>query len=289
MAIITGERASSAKAVNLASALPRHDTKRNVLGVLVDAVDYDGAVERIVRAAEAGQPLSVSALAVHGVMTGVLDSSHRYRLNHLDLVVPDGQPVRYALNWLHGTGLKDRVSGPTLMLQVCEVAAAGGIPIFMYGSRPEVLAALQARLCDLFPSLIIAGAEPSRFRPLSVSEKAETVARIRGSGARITFVGLGCPRQEVWIYEYRDVLSTPILAVGAAFDMHAGYLPRAPMLMQDAGLEWLYRLWHEPRRLWRRYLYLNPLFLVHLTLQLTRLRRYDPADTTAPVSELSYG
>jgi len=264
-------------------------TKRNVLGILVDAVDYDGAVERIVRAAEAGQPLSVSALAVHGVMTGVLDSSHRYRLNHLDLVVPDGQPVRYALNWLHGTGLKDRVSGPMLMLQLCEVAAARGIPIFMYGSRPEVLAALQTRLCDRFPSLIIAGAEPSKFRPLSVREKAETVARIRGSGARITFVGLGCPRQEVWIYEYRDVLPTPILAVGAAFDMHAGYLPRAPMLMQDVGLEWLYRLWHEPRRLWRRYLYLNPLFLGHLTLQLTHLRRYDPSDTTAPLSELSYG
>ena len=264
-------------------------TKRNVLGILVDAVDYDGAVKRIVRAAEAGQPLSVSALAVHGVMTGVLDPSHCYRLNHLDLVVPDGQPVRYALNWLHGTRLKDRVSGPLLMLQLCEVAAARRIPIFLYGSRPEVLAALQARLRDRFPSLIIAGAEPSKFRPLSAREKAETVERIRGSGARITFVGLGCPRQEVWIYEYRDVLPTPILAVGAAFDMHAGYLPRAPMLLQNAGLEWLYRLWHEPRRLWRRYLYLNPLFVGHLTLQLTHLRRYDPSDTTAPVSELSYG
>lgn len=264
-------------------------TKRNVLGVLVDAVDYDGAVERIVQAAEEGRPLSVSALAVHGVMTGVLDSSHRYRLNHLDLIVPDGQPVRYALNWLHGTGLRDRVSGPMLMLQLCEVAADRGIPIFMYGSRPEVLASLQARLCERYPSLIVAGTEPSKFRPLSVAEKAETVARIRGSGARMIFVGLGCPRQEVWIYEYRDVLPSPILAVGAAFDMHAGYLPRAPMMMQNIGLEWLYRLWHEPRRLWRRYLYLNPLFLGHLALQLMRLKRYDPSDSTVPAHDLSYG
>jgi N-acetylglucosaminyldiphosphoundecaprenol N-acetyl-beta-D-mannosaminyltransferase len=266
-----------------------HGTKRNVLGILVDAVDYDGAVARIVQAAEAGQPLSVSALAVHGVMTGVMDSSHRHRLNHLDLVVPDGQPVRYALNWLHGTGLKDRVSGPILMIHLCEVAAARGIPIFLYGSRLEVVEALRDRLRARFPSLIIVGAEPSKFRPLSASEKAETVARIRSSGARITFVGLGCPRQEVWVYEYRDALPIPILAVGAAFDMHAGYLPHAPMMMQDAGLEWLHRLWHEPRRLWRRYLYLNPLFLGHLTLQLTRLRRYDPSDTTVPVNDLSYG
>jgi exopolysaccharide biosynthesis WecB/TagA/CpsF family protein len=265
------------------------ETKRNVLGILVDAVDYDGAVERIVECAEAERPLSVSALAVHGVMTGVLDPSHRYRLNHLDLVVPDGQPVRVAINWLHDTKLKDRVTGPILMMKLCEVAAERGIPIFLYGSRPEVLQALRERLCERFPKLIVAGAEPSKFRPLTPEEKAETVARIRGSGARITFVGLGCPRQEVWVYEYRDALPIPILAVGAAFDMHAGFLPLCPMLLQDAGLEWLHRLYHEPRRLWRRYLYLNPLFLGHLTLQLTRLRRYDPADVTAPLHEMSYG
>ena len=240
-------------------------TKRNVLGILVDAVDYDGAIDRIVEAAEAGKSLTVSALAVHGVMTGVADSSHRYRLNHLDLVVPDGQPVRYALN------------------------AARGIPIFLYGSRPEVLDALRTRLSARFPALIIAGAEPSKFRQLAPEEKAATVERIKASGAKITFVGLGCPRQEGWAYEYGGVLSTPILAVGAAFDMHAGFLPFAPMLMQDAGLEWLHRLWQEPRRLWRRYLYLNPLFVGHLAMQLMRLRRYDPSDTTAPVQELSYG
>lgn len=263
-------------------------TKRNVLGILVDAVDYDGAIDRIVESAEAGKSLTVSALAVHGVMTGVMDPSHRYRLNHLDLVLPDGQPVRHALNWLHGSGLKDRVTGPILMIQLCEVAATRGIPIFLYGSRPEVLEALSERLVARFPTLIIAGTEPSRFRPLSAEEKLEVVDRIRKTGAKITFVGLGCPRQEVWAYEYGDVLPMPLLAVGAAFDMHAGFLPLAPMMMQDAGLEWLHRLYHEPRRLWRRYLYLNPLFLCHLTLQLTRLKHYDPADTTAPV-ELSYG
>jgi len=132
-------------------------TKRNVLGILVDAVDYDGAIDRIVEAAEAGKSLTVSALAVHGVMTGVADPSHRYRLNHLDLVVPDGQPVRYALNWLHGTRLKDRVTGPILMSNLCKVAAARGIPIFLYGSRPEVLEALRTRLQARFPMLIIAG------------------------------------------------------------------------------------------------------------------------------------
>lgn len=264
-------------------------TKRNVLGILVDAVDYDGAIDRIVGAAEAGKALTVTALAVHGVMTGVADSIQRYRLNHLDLVVPDGQPVRYALNWLHGARLKDRVAGPILMSKLCKVAAARGIPIFLYGSRPEVLEALRTRLTARFPTLTIAGSEPSKFRPLSPEEKTATIERIKATGAKITFVGLGCPRQEVWTYEYGGQLAMPILAVGAAFDMHAGLLPYAPMLMQDAGLEWLHRLWQEPRRLWRRYLYLNPLFVVHLVLQLMRLRRYDPSDATAPVQELSYG
>lgn len=264
-------------------------TKRNVLGVWVDGIDCTWAVERIIDCAEARQPFTVSALAVHGVMTGVLDSGHRHRLNHLDLVVPDGQPVRWALNWLHGAGLKEPVRGPTLMLRLCEVAAARAVPIYLYGSRPEVLQVLQARLHVRFPRLIVAGAQPSRFRPLTAQEKAGVIERISDSGAQLIFVGLGCPRQEVWAYEYRALIPGPIVAVGAAFDFHAGRLRSAPTAMQNAGLEWLYRLWQEPGRLWRRYVYLNPLFLGLLLLQITRLRRYDPLTATAPVRDLGHG
>lgn len=263
--------------------------KKSVLGVRVDVVDYEAAVAKIIDAAEAGRPLGVSALAVHGVMTGVLDKVHRYRLNHLDLVVPDGQPVRWALNFVHGASLPDRVYGPRLMLDVCAKAAERELPVYLYGSRPEVLAALSDKLRTRFPDLQLIGAQPSRFRRTTAEEKAAIVEEIRASGAAVVFVGLGCPRQEVWAYEYRQALSMPILAVGAAFDFHAGLLPQAPSRMQRWGLEWLYRLAHEPGRLWKRYLLLNPLYVTLLALQATRLGRFDPEDAEAPGEEMRYG
>ncbi len=262
--------------------------KRNVLGVLVDALDYEAAVERVLAAAREQRPLSVSALAVHGVMTG-RDDEQRHRLNRLDLVTPDGQPVRWALNLLHGTGLSDRVYGPTLMLHVCAAASKEDVPIYLYGSKPEVLQKLRANLEARFPGLRVAGMSPSRFRQVSAEEKSEIVAAIRASGARIVFVGLGCPRQEVFAYEFRDVLGLPVLAVGAAFDYHAGMLAEPPAWIQRAGLQWLYRLLQDPRRLWKRYLVLNTYFVTLLVLQWARLWKPDPAATRPPDAELRYG
>lgn len=264
-------------------------TKHNVLGVNIDAVDYEAAVEAIISAARSGQPLAATALAVHGVMTGVQDPVQRYRLNHLDLVVADGQPVRWALNWLHGVRLAERVYGPNLMLRICERASAEALPIFLYGSRQETLDALSSNLRRRFPQLVVAGIEPSRFRQLSSEEADAIAARIRTSGAAMTFVGLGCPRQEVWVYENRDRLSMPLIAVGAAFDFHAGSLAQAPEHLQRRGLEWAYRLWREPRRLWRRYVLLNPAYLGLLALQLSRLRGFDLERDQAPSQQLRYG
>ena len=263
--------------------------RQNVLGVLLHAVDYDAAVAQIVEAARARRPLAASALAVHGVMTGVLDPAHRHRLNQLDLLVPDGQPVRWAMNLLGGARLRERVYGPTLMLRVCEEAARRALPIYLYGSRSDVVDTLALNLGRRFPGLSIAGARPSRFRRLTDEEKRATVREIEASGAAITFVGLGCPRQEVWAYEYRNRLAMPIIAVGAAFDFHAGRMPQAPSALQRSGLEWLYRLVMEPRRLWKRYLLLNPLYLGLLVLQASGLVRFDPGRTTPPLGELSYG
>lgn len=257
--------------------------------MLISVIDYAGAVERICQAARERRSLSVSALAVHGVMTGVLDATQRYRLNHLDLVVPDGQPVRWALNLLHDAGLLDRVYGPTLTLKVCERAAAEGLPVYFYGSKPEVLEALATRLQERFPGLKLAGMQPSRFRQLSAAEQEQTAEAICASGAAIVFVGLGCPRQEVWAYEQRDRLPMPILAVGAAFDFHAGTLPQAPPAFQRLGLEWLFRLIQEPRRLWRRYAYLNPFYLFLLALQAGRITQFDPEFVAVPETELRYG
>jgi exopolysaccharide biosynthesis WecB/TagA/CpsF family protein len=262
--------------------------KRSILGILIDAVDYEAVVYRVLHAARERRPMTVSALAVHGLMTGVLDSEHKYRLNHLDLLVPDGQPVRWALNLLHGAQLRDRVYGPNLMLDVCSKAQEEGLGIFLYGSTNEILAGLKENLRNGFPALRIAGMEPSKFRRLSAEEGTSLAARVCNSGATIVFVGLGCPRQEVWAYEFREALSMPILAVGAAFPILAGRIPQAPRWMQDRGLEWLFRMVAEPRRLWRRYMFLNPAYVLLVALQALRLRRFtthgDP-----PSVELLYG
>ena len=145
----------------------------NLLGVNICAVDYEAAVEKIVNAAQIRKPLGVSALAVHGVMTGVMDDEHRHRLNELELIVPDGQPVRWALNWLYGTKLKDRVYGPNLMLETCAAAQRENIPIFLFGGKAELLSDLAQNLTEKFPNLKIAGELPSKFRTVSQSEKQE--------------------------------------------------------------------------------------------------------------------
>jgi len=263
--------------------------KHNILGVRVDAVDYAAAVDRIAEAAVNRRPLAVSALAVHGIMTGVLDPVHRIRLNNFDLVVPDGQPVRWALNLLHGTRLSERVYGPTLMLEMCEWAAANKAPIFLFGGTAAQLTALGKRLQLRFPGLWIVGTRPSAFRRLTAAERDQLVAEIRASGAALTFVGLGCPRQEVWAYENREALSMPLLAVGAAFAFHAGQLSQAPRFMQDRGLEWFYRMVREPRRLWKRYALLNPLYLALLFAQWTGLRRFALDDAPLPTDLMFYG
>lgn len=233
----------------------------SVLGVRIDAVDYEGAVSRILRAARSGDPCATAALATHGVMEGYDDPVHRRRLNGLDLVVPDGQPVRWALRWLHDVHLPDRVYGPRLMMGTLRACAEESLPVYFYGSTEETVERLVANLRERLPDLVVAGAEPSKFRRLSREESGDLTERIRRSEARVVFVGLGCPRQEVWAYEYRDRLSVPILAVGAAFDFHAGTLAQAPDWMQSSGFEWFYRLTREPRRLWRRYLILGPRYL----------------------------
>jgi len=266
----------------------RASSKRNIVGILIDAVDYRVALDVIFAAARERRSALVSALAVHGLMTGVLDPEQKFRLNHFDLLVPDGQPVRWVLNLLHHAGLSDRVYGPNLTLETCARAAAEGLPVYFYGGTPEIILALEHSLQEMFPGLLIAGLEPSKFRRLTPDEKTEVAARIQASGARIAFVGLGCPRQEVFAYEFRDLLPIPVLAVGAAFPFLAKQLPQAPSWMQNAGLEWLFRLIAEPGRLWRRYLYLNPAYLFLVALQALGLRNFSTSGKI-PTQELLYG
>ncbi len=262
--------------------------RHNLLGVNVCATDYSEACDAVRDAAMASRPLTVTALAVHGVMTGALDESHRTRLNALDVILPDGQPVRWGLNLLFGDGLRDRVCGPELMLRVCRMCAEQDLTIAFYGNRAEVLAELQDNLVAQFPRLQVAAAIPSKFRRVTEAEQASIAQVIQASGAHVLFVGLGCPRQEVWLYENRTRLPMPMLAVGAAFDFHAHRLAIAPRWMRDYGLEWSFRLLQEPRRLWRRYLLLNPLYLLMLAAQALRLRRVGLGRADVPVTYEGY-
>jgi exopolysaccharide biosynthesis WecB/TagA/CpsF family protein len=261
--------------------------KKNVLGVMVTPTDYGSAADLILDAAKSARPFAVSALAVHGVMTGVLDREHRYRLNEFDLLVPDGQPVRWALNLLHGAKLKDRVYGPKLTLELLALASIEQLPVYFYGSTQEVLEHLCGKLRKNFPRLQIAGAEPSKFGKITCGSANAIADRIRDSGARLVFVGLGCPRQEVWAFEFRERLRMPVIAVGAAFPFIAGMLPQAPPWMQKWGLEWLFRLCQEPIRLWKRYLLLNPLYALLITCQFFGVN-FSPSGTR-PHREILYG
>src|SRR5579884_941151 len=217
---------------------PKHD----IFGVLVSATCYDELVEKVIAAAKAGQPAILDFMPVHGLIPAVRDEEHRARINAFDVAAPDGQPVRWALNRFYRTNLIDRVYGPELTLRVCRAAAESGIAVYLYGSTPAVLEALQQKLREQIPALRIAGVESPPFRPLTPEEDAAAVDRINRSGAGIVLIGTGSPRQEIFAYEHRHSIRAVQLCVGAAFDFHAGIKKSAPAWMQRRGLEWLFRL-----------------------------------------------
>jgi len=260
----------------------RWPVKHDVFGVQISATCYRETVERLIEAAQLRRPAVASFHAAHAVVTASDDEVLRRRVNGFEIVAPDGQPVRWALNWLHGARLQDRVYGPELMLRLCQRAAEEDVPIYLYGGKDEqILAELRANLLASFPELQIAGAESPPFRPLTEAEDAAVVERINGSGAGIVFIGLGCPKQDHFAYEHRERLHAVQACVGAAFDFHAGRTTMAPAWMQRNGLEWLFRLCSEPRRLWRRYLVTNTLFLCKLLSQWM----YGPPSAELPEAE----
>lgn len=254
----------------------------NILGTLVAAVDYAHATDLILAAAHEQRSFTVSALATHALMEARRDPLYRARLNSLDLATPDGQPVRWALNSLHHAGLRDRVYGPFLMLHLCAAAERASLPLFLFGSTAATLANLSAALRQRYPRLVIAGTQPSRFRLLAPAEAEADARLIKASGARLALCGLGCPRQENWVHAMRPLLPMPLIAVGAAFPLWAGERRMAPTWMQRAGLEWLYRLAQEPRRLLHRYLIYNPQFLAGWLRQKIRPSAFPAGTTDAP-------
>jgi N-acetylglucosaminyldiphosphoundecaprenol N-acetyl-beta-D-mannosaminyltransferase len=242
--------------------------KMNLFGVGVSPTTYDEAVDVITRAAAQRQSAVVSCHAVHALITFCGDASLRDKANSFDMITPDGQPLRWALNLLYRARLRERVYGPELMRRLCERAARDGVSIYLYGGTDTVLAELTANLRRQFPALKIAGEEAPPFRALTEQEDQAVVNRINDSGAGLVFIGLGCPKQDLFAFDHKDRLRAVQLCVGAAFDFHAGVKPMAPDWMQRRGLEWLFRLISEPRRLWKRYLVTNSLFVGKLAAAL---------------------
>lgn len=242
---------------------------REILGMRVDGTNYAGTVQRITEWAGRGESRYVCVSTVHMVMEGFDDPDYQEIVNAADMVTSDGMPLVWGLRLL-GAKRASRVYGPDLTPLICERAAAEGIPVGFYGSSEKVLSSMVARLVERYPELQVAYRHSPPFRPLSDEEIAGELAAIHDSGAKIIFVGLGCPKQERWMHARRGEVDAVMLGVGAAFDYVAQTKAQAPDWVQRLGLEWLFRMVTEPRRLWRRYLYHNPRFVGHFSAQLVR-------------------
>ncbi|MGN6506051.1 MAG: WecB/TagA/CpsF family glycosyltransferase [Tepidisphaeraceae bacterium] len=249
--------------------------KRRLFGVDVSVTHYAEVFDYLLQVARSGGRAIVDFAPANIIVEAASDPEFRRRLNEFDLVCPDGQPVRWCLNHFHKAGLTDRVYGPSCTLKLCEAAEQQGVSIYLYGASPETLALFQQQLLQRFPKLRIAGAESPPYRPLTPDEDRETVERINRSGAGLIFIGTGSIKQENFAWSHRDSINGVQLCVGAAFDFIAGTKPTAPGWMQRRGLEWLFRLVKEPKRLFKRYAITNSLFLMYVFRE--KLRGPNPA------------
>lgn len=234
---------------------------RDILNMHVDVTSYPDAAGRVVSWASDGHSRYVCAANVHMVMESHDDSDFQDIVNGADLVTPDGVPLVWALKLL-GVPEATRVYGPDLTLHVCKKAAELGIPIGLYGGTPESLEAFVNFLESNYPGIQIGCTIAPPFRPLTAEEDEQYTTQINSSGIRILFVGIGCPKQEKWMAAHKDKIAAVMLGVGAAFDFHTGRVKQAPSWMQKVGLEWLFRLLMEPKRLWKRYFKHNPRFVL---------------------------
>lgn len=239
----------------------------NVIGAPIDVLNWDQAVSRISHWSQMHDSRVVCICNAHSVVTARQDPEFAQAIRKADMATPDGAPVAWLLRKL-GAKSQQRINGPDLMLKYCAHAANAGESIYLYGASEATLEKLVMALTERFPSLKIAGTYSPPFRPLTEEEDASITETINKSGAGVVWVSLGCPKQEKWMAAHRGRIRAVMVGVGAAFDYHAGAIPRAPLWMQNNGLEWLHRLCSEPRRLWKRYLATNSLFIWHAARQL---------------------
>ncbi len=242
---------------------------RHIIDMRVDGTSYEDATDRIITWAKLKQSKYVCVANVHMVMETYDSPEFAKIVNNADLVTPDGMPLVWGLGAL-GVENSSRVCGPTLTLSVCEAAARSNVPIALYGGTSESLVEFESFLKTKFPNIEIACQISPPFRALTEAEDTAYTAQIVESGARVLFVGIGCPRQEIWMAEHQSRIPAVMLGVGAAFNFHSGRVKQAPLWVQNIGFEWLFRLIMEPRRLWKRYFKHNPRFIFLFLSQLIK-------------------
>lgn len=249
--------------------------RANVLGIGISAIDMQEALRRCGQLLQQRRKGYICVTGVHGIMEAQRDAGFRAILNRSFLCTPDGMPTVW-VGRMQGHRRMRRVYGPDFMLEMCRLSASRGYRHFLYGGNPGVAEKLKRRLESRVPGISIVGTFTPPFRSLTLAEENELVATLAEVRPHVVWVGLSTPKQERFMAGMIDRLDTCLMVgVGAAFDIHAGLLPDAPMWMKSAGLQWLHRLLNEPRRLWRRYLTNNPRFLWNISLQLAGIRKFD--------------
>jgi len=247
-------------------------SNNRIISIDIDAIDKRAATRKIISWAKKRQSSYVCFSNVHMVMEAYDDQEFKDIVNSADLALPDGMPLVWMLK---GKRIKqqERVCGPDMTILLCEVAAKEGIEVGFYGSSPEILEKLVSNLKGKFPELNVVCAISPPYRTLTNEETEHYTNEINESGAKILFVGLGCPKQEKWMKAHKNKIHSVMLGVGAAFDFHSGSTRVAPPWMQKIGMEWFYRLLQDPKRLWKRYVKHNPRFIVFGLFQLVREQR----------------
>jgi N-acetylglucosaminyldiphosphoundecaprenol N-acetyl-beta-D-mannosaminyltransferase len=234
--------------------------KSNLISSPISVLNMSDTRSLVLQLAHDSMNSFVCIANVHMVVTAKNNERLRSAMEEAAIVTSDGMPLVWELK-RQGYKKAERVSGPDLMIELCEKTQSEDIPIYFYGGSPSVVEVMRGKLIERFPELKIAEIESPPILPEQPEVDQTVVDRIKASGARIVFVGLGCPKQELWMHAYSPHIPAVLIGVGAAFDFFAGSVKRAPLWMQKSGLEWFYRLCSEPRRLWKRYLVSNSLFI----------------------------
>ncbi len=235
--------------------------KYPVFGLHYSVTNYDEASDVIIEHGRQRKSFTIAALPVHGLIEAYMSSKYSKVANHIDMVVPDGRPIIWSLNDMYRLNLKEPICGADLTLHVLNKASKLNLKVFLYGSYPKTIEKFSAFISVNYPGVVICGAQPDRFREATEDEDEKDIRMLNDSGANIVLVGRGCPRQEYWIDAHKDKVHASMMAIGGAFDWHAKTVKRAPKWMRRIALEWLFRLAIEPRRLWKRYLVTNSLYL----------------------------